>query len=180
MIYDLCNLYSDENFDTFHHINIIEASQLPKFNHLDSNTNILQIINSLPEEFQAMRIPLMPEKHSVDSKARINNHKKTWQNKIDFPLLPQDEALLQLLESYNNRLVIAFLRKYRSARLYGTSMQPLLFSFEEMNSPTPAGLKGYNIQLEGDTYGSPVYFTPEEIGSNPIIQGLAFPLAGSL
>lgn len=180
MIYNLCNLYSDANFDTFHHVSIIEATQLPRFDHYTSNNQILQIINSLTQNHKVLHIPLMPEKINVKSNTKTSSNNKLWDNKINFPVTPQDQELKRLLDTYNNKLVIALVKKYNQMHLYGTSAQPLVFIYDDLHANTPAGLKGFSLNMEGETYGSAIYFNAQEIADNPIIQGLAFPLAGTL
>lgn len=179
MIYDLCNLYSDINLDTFFRISVIESSQLPKFTHLDGKNSILAILNSIPDTFQAIKVPFLPEKFDISHETK-NDENIVFRTKISFPLLPQDAALKDLLETYNKRNVIAFLKRHNSYHLYGTSQHPLELTYGELHASNHAGAKGYNLDINGETPGSAVYFSQAEIGENPIIQGLAFQLAGTL
>lgn len=180
MIYDLCNIYSEINLDTFHQVSIIEATQLPSFNHLQNKMDILAILNSIPDSFQAIRVPLLPEKTSISCDTKISNGEKQYDSRIRFPLLPQDSALKELLETYNNKLVVALVKRNNQSHLYGTSDQPLLFVYDELHANNNQGLKGFDISLSGAGYGAPIYFSQEEIGQDPVIDGLAFELAGTL
>lgn len=180
MIYNLCNLVDETNLDTFYKILIVEVSQLPVFDHLSPKDEVLSIINSLPETFRAMVVPFLREKHSVASTSRDNNGNNIWRHSISFPLVPQDEAIQTLLESFNKKEVVAFLVRITHSHLYGTQLQPLLFSYDELHSPNKLGLKGFSISLQGDTYGPPMYFAGSEVEFPVIKRGLAFQLAGSL
>lgn len=180
MVYDLCNLYEQDNLDTFHEINIISTKNLPEFNDLDKNDDVLSLINSLPQEHNILRIPLMPEKYSVRSETRILKNNKKFETKINFPLTPQDRNLKQILDMYNNQTVVVFLKRHLQSQLYGTGMQPLLMTYEELHSSKSTGLKGFTLNIEGTTYGASRYFTAAEVEDSPIVQGLAFELAGSL
>lgn len=180
MIHNLCNLVSDSNLDTFYKILIAEASQLPAFDHLTPKADVLGIINSLPNTFQAMVLPFLPEKHTLAAAAKLVNDNTQWNNSISFPLVPQDEAIQALLETFNNKEVVAFLVRISHSHLYGTQAQPLLFSYSELHAPTKTGLKGYNVTMQGDGYGAPMYFAGSESSFPVIKRGLAFELAGSL
>ena len=71
MIQNLCNIVEDVNFDTFYKATIIEASQLPDFNHLTKDEEVLSIINSIPDTFQAMVIQFLPEKFNLSNNTVI-------------------------------------------------------------------------------------------------------------
>ncbi len=180
MITNLCNLVTDFNLDTFYKIRVIETSQLPDFNHLTNKIDVLAILNGIPETVQAMDIPLLPEKTSIKNDTKIRGGNKTYDAKISFPLVPMDDALKALLETYNNRLVIAFVFRKTHAHLYGTSAQPLLFSYDELHSPNTIGLKGFSITMDGESYGDAKYFTKTEQEIMPDIGYLAFTLSGTL
>jgi len=180
MIYNLCNLVDDSNLDNFYKILICEASQLPSFNDLTPKAEVLGIMNSLPEEFQAMVIPFIREKHSLSSSPNSNNGNINWRHSISFPLVPQDEAIQSLLETFHNKQVVAFLVRVTHSHLYGTQQQPLLFSYSELHAPNKTGLKGFSLSLQGETYGKAFYFAGNEAEFPVINRGLAFQLAGSL
>ena len=180
MIYNLCNLVDETNLDLFYKITIIEASQLPTFNHLSNKDDILNIINGIPSTFKAMIIPLLPEKLSLshsDASRELNNR---WSTRINFPVVPQDSAIQDLLNTYNNRDVVAFISRVTHSHLYGTQAQPLRFSFDELHSSTPSGLKGFTINLSGSGYGPAKYYAGKAADFEVVTKGLAFTLAGSL
>ncbi len=180
MITNLCNLFTDFNLDTFYKIRIIEAGQLPDFNHLTSKLDILAIINDLPDTVQAMDVPLLPEKFTVKNDTKLRSGSKVYETKISFPLLPMDSNLKTLLETYNNKLVIAFLYRQTYAHLYGTAAQPLLFMYDELHASNPIGIKGFSLQLDGEGYGDAKYYTNPEQQIMPDMGYLAFTLAGTL
>ena len=180
MIQNLCNIVEDVNFDTFYKATIIEASQLPHFNHLTKDNDILGIVNSIPQTFQAFVISFLPEKFSLGNDTTVRNTQKIYESKFSLPLVPQDANIQNLLETYNNKLVVTFITRHTHSSLYGTKAQPMLFTYDEMHSPSPAGLKGYNLNMRGQSYGAPKHFAGKE-SDFPIVQrGLAFQLAGSL
>ena len=180
MIHNLCNIVEEVNFDTFFKATIIEASQLPEFNHLTKDQEVLSIINSIPESFQAMVIKFMPEKFSLSNNTNIRNANRSYRTSFSLPLVPQDAAIQALLETYNNKMVVVFITRHTHSYLYGTQAQPLLFTYDEMHAPTVMGLKGYNLSMSGDGYGSPKYFAGKEADFPVVQRGLAFQLAGSL
>lgn len=180
MIQNLCNILEDVNFDTFYKATIIEASQLPEFNHLTKDIDILGIVNSIPQTFQAFVISFLPEKFSLSNDTTISNNQKIYDSRFSLPLVPQDANIQNLLETYNNKLVVAFITRHTHSSLYGTQAQPLLFTYDDMYSPTPGGLKGYNLKMSGRGYGAPKLFAGKETDFPIIERGLAFQLAGSL
>jgi hypothetical protein len=180
MIQNLCNIIEEVNFDTFYKATIIEASQLPDFNHLTRDDEVLSIINSIPDSFQAMVIQFLPEKFSISSGTVIEDGNKNYQNKFSLPLVPQDANIQNLLETYNNKLVVAFITRHSHSYLYGTKAQPMLFTYDELHSPTVLGLKGYNLNMAGEGYGPPKYFAGKESDFPVVQRGLAFQLAGSI
>lgn len=180
MIHSLCNLVDESNLDTFYKATIIEASQLPFFDHLTPKQEVLEIINSLPASFQAMVIPFLREKLNLSSGTVFNKENKGYQHRISFPLVPQDEAIQQLLEIYNNKLVVVFLSRISHSYLYGTQAQPMLFTYNELHATGKTAIKGYTLEQEGITYGPGFYFAGKESDFPVINRGLAFQLAGSL
>ena len=180
MIYNLCNLVDETNLDLFYKITIIEATQLPKFDHLTPKDEILNIINNIPPTFKAMVVPLLPEKISLSNADASRGANNSWSTRINFPMVPQDVALQELLDTYNNREVVAFLSRITHSHLYGTQAQPLRFSFNEMHSSTPSGLKGFQVSLSGTGYGAAKYFAGKDSDFEVTKKGLAFTLAGSL
>ena len=180
MIQNLCNLVEDINFDTYYKATIIEASQLPFFNHLTKDSDILGIVNSIPQTFQAFVISFIPEKFSLSNDTAISKNQKSYESRFSLPLVPHDVNIQNLLERYNNKLVVVFITRHTHSSLYGTQAQPLLFTYDEMHSPSPTGLKGFNLNMRGKGYGAPKHFAGKE-SDFPIVQrGLAFQLAGSL
>ncbi|MCC4228393.1 hypothetical protein [Zunongwangia profunda] len=180
MIQNLCNIYGDENFDTFYKAMIIEASQLPKFNHLTKEQEVLTMINNLPQEFQAMTIRFLPERFSLGNRTRIQRGSRLYETDFSLPLVPQDANIQNLLETYNNKEVVVLITRHTHSHLYGTSEQPLLFTYEELHNPAPSGLKGYTLSMANESYGAPLYFAGNEAEFPIINRGLAFQLAGSL
>lgn len=180
MITNLCNIVPDFNMDTFYKIRIILASELPSFNHLVTNDDILEILNNLPDTVPAMDIPLLPEKYNVKNDSKIRNGNKSFDTKITFTISPQDAAIKNLLETYNNRYVVAFIIRRTYSYLYGTPAQPLLFTYDELHANNPAGLKGFSIDLDGEGYGAAKYFEGNEDQILSNIPFLAFELSGPL
>lgn len=180
MIQNLCNIIEDSNFDTFFKATIIEASQLPDFNHLSKDSDVLAMINSIPVEFQAMIIKFLPEKFSLGNSTSLQKGNKMYKTQFSLPLVPQDANIQNLLETYNNKEVVAFITRHTHSHLYGTSAQPLLFTYDELHAPNPTGLKGYSLSMSGDSYGAPKYFAGAESEFPVLNRGLAFQLAGSL
>lgn len=180
MIQSLCNLVDDTNLETFYKVTIIEASKLPVFNNLTPKEQILGIINSLPNSFQAMVLPLLPEKLGLTSGSDNTGGNSSFNHSISFPLVPQDAAIKALLDTYNNKLVVVFLTRLTHSYLYGTQAQPLLFSYDELHAPGPQALKGYTLSQRGRTYGSSIYFEGNEASFPVVNRGLAFKLAGSI
>lgn len=159
---------------------IAEASALPRFDEVTPKEEVLSIINSLTVNSQAMVIPLLPEKYTLNSGAKLINGNSGFGHRISFPVVPPDAAIKSLLETFNNRMVIAFFTRITHSHLYGTSAQPLLFSFSELHAPDKKGLKGFTLDMQGDTYGSALYFAGREETFPVINRGLAFELAGTI
>lgn len=180
MVYDLCNIGTQKNQDTFHEISIIRSDGLPAFGNLEKNQDILSVLNALDEDHDVLHIPLLPEKYSVSKKTTLSNKNAGFNVNINFPITPQDRNLNALLNDYNNHLVIAVVRRRLETHLYGTPLQPLTFSYDETNPNKPEALKGYTIFLKGSVYGAGHNFTAEDIDENPLPRGLAFELAGRI
>lgn len=180
MIQNLCNVIDEFNLDTFYKVLIAEATQLPKFSHLDPDEDVLAIMNSLPVEFQAMIIPFLPEKFSLAEGKQLTNGNKIRATSLSFPVTPQDANIQNLLKTYDNKEVVAFVSRRSHAHLYGTSQQPLVFYFSELHATNPIGMKGFTISMQGEGYGDAKYFAGSEDNFPVIRRGLAFELAGSL
>lgn len=177
MIYQLCN-HNNEQIDTFFKVAVIKKEALSNFTHLDSDETIETIITSLPDSADVFIIDLLPENLRLTSNTKINASGKNYPVKAGFVVTPQDKNLQQLLETYNNQEVVLLLDQHTATYIYGTPLQPLLFKYSELHSSKASGLKGYSIDIDGDSYGAVKLL--ENIELNIFSRGLAFELAGSL
>ena len=172
---DLSKLGNEHIIDTFYKVSIFEASQLPKFNHLTPDETIKTILDTIPDNYQVLLTDLLPENISVRNPSKITASGSSNQSSISFVVTPQDKNLQALLETYQNKEVVVLVLKRNTTHLYGTSDQPLLFKYNELNNPKPSGLKGYTIILNGEGYGSTKIFENFTFGIYE--RGLAFQLA---
>lgn len=175
MIQELCNIGNEHLIDTFYKVAVFESSQLPKFNHLTSDATILNIFETVPDDYQVLLAELLPEDISVSNPPTISDSGSLTKPNIRFTLTPQDKNLQALLETYHNQEVVILVSKRNTTHIYGTSSQPLLFSYSELNSNKPSGLKGYTVTIYGDVYGSAKLF--EDVPFTIYSRGLAFELA---
>ena len=178
MIQNLCNIGHEHHIDTFYKVAVIEASQLPYFSHLSTAAKVEAIITDLPDSSKAFTAFLLYNNVRVSHRSKISAHGTIFSNDISFTMTPQDANLKALLDSFNNSEVIVLMSKRGSTHLYGFNVQPLLFKYDELNSPLPTDMKGYNISLSGDTYGSAKLYEAVEL--NIYERGLAFQLADQL
>lgn len=178
MIYNLCNTRNEDYVDTYHEVAIIESTQLFKFNHLTPEDQVLDIISNLPDTAQAFITDLLPENIRVSGQTKITSSGSLFPVNISFTQTPQDKSILELLQTYNNKLVVVLVKKRGSSYLYGTSEQPLTFTFDELNSNNHSTIKGYSIKINGSGYGHSKLF--ESIEFNIFNRGLAFQLAQGL
>lgn len=175
MIQDLCNIGHEHHIDTFYKVAVFEATQMPSFNHLTSDALVEDMITNLPDTSQVFLANLLFNNIKVSHGTKVNADGKLFATDVSFVLTPQDKNLQALLDQYNNQEVIILVSKRNTSHLYGTSDQPLLFTYNELNSPLPNVLKGYTVQMSGDGFGSSKLF--EEVDFNIYQRGLAFELA---
>lgn len=175
MIQELCNIGNENHIDTFYKIAIIEKSYLPNFSYLTPDATIEDYITNIPDAAQAFITDLLPKNIRVTNPTRISNNGRLYSPNISFLLTPLDKNLQTLLETYNNKEVIVLVSKRTTSHLYGTTAQPLLFSYAPSHSSDPSKVKGYKISCKGSVFGSDKHF--EEIEFNIYTRGLAFQLA---
>ena len=180
MIHNLCNQVDENNLDTFYKILVVESAALPAFDHLTPKEEVVGILNSLDETYNALLIPLLPEKLGVSSSPRVVNGAASWTHSLSLPVVPQTDVIQALMERYNNREVVGFVTRHNQSHLYGTQAQPLLFTYSDLHAHNHVGLKGFNVSLQGETYGAALYFAGTEADFPVITRGLAMPLASSL
>lgn len=178
MIQKLCNTGNEHYIDTFSQIAILEASQLPYFSNLSTDTKVENLITNLPDSAQVLITDLLPNNISVVHAPRFSAAGTLHNTAISLLITPQDKNLQQLLNTYQNKEVVVLVSKHNTSHLYGTQTQPLLFSYSEANAPSPEAIKGYAISINGDTYGESKMF--EDITFNIYSRGLAFELAQSI
>lgn len=175
MIHELCNKGNEHHIDTFYKIAVFEASQLPYFSHMTKDDAIEDIITNLPDSSQVLITDLLENNLNVGHTTRLSASGKLFSTNITFTITPQDKNLQQLLDTYNDKEVVVLVSKRTTSHLYGTSIQPLVFKYDELNSPVPSVIKGYNITISGSGYGNGKIF--EDIEFNIYSRGLAFELA---
>ncbi|EKF56220.1 hypothetical protein I215_01818 [Galbibacter marinus] len=178
MIYNLCNSRNEDHVDTYHEVAIIESTQLYSFNHLTPDDQIIDIISNLPDTSQAFITDLLPENIRVTGQTKIGDTGSLFPVSITFTQTPQNKSILELLQKYNNGLVVVLVKKRGSSFLYGTTDQPLIFTFDELNSNNHSTVKGYSIKINGSGYGNSKNF--EDIQFNIFNRGLAFQLSEGL
>jgi len=179
MVQDLRCIYKERDLRVFNEIFIVEATQLPLFSHLDKDEDVLSIMNSIPEDFQAMHMALKFD-HSLQNPTKLKDNETSNDVSISFPIGPQDKNLRNLLETYQNKLVVALLKKSSSHYFYGSTLHPLTFIYQELHGSNFEDQKGYSITIQGFSPAQPKLFTQVQINENPIISGLAFYLAQDL
>lgn len=177
MIYQLCN-QGYEQVSTFTSTAIIRKESLSYFNHLTSNDKIEEIITNIPDSANVIIMNLLPEDLNLDYKTKVDDSGKSYTARASMLLTPQDAALQQLLETYNNEEVVAMFNKNGATHIYGTPQTPLLFTYDEVHSNSGSGNKGYSLDINGRCLGKSKIF--ESITFNIYKRGLAFTLAGSL
>lgn len=177
MIYELCN-HNHEQIDTFYKVAIIQKNSLANFTHLTSISTIEDIITNLASSSHVLIFDLLPESLNITAPTRITATGETYKVNASMPITPQDANLQSLMEGYNNKEIVLILDKQNTTFIYGTSHQPLIFSYDEKHSNKAEGLKGYTIKLDGECYGSPKIL--ESVELNIFDRGLAFELAGTI
>jgi hypothetical protein len=177
MIYELCNIGHEQN-DTFYRLSIIKKSSLAAFNHLTADATVLQIITDLSASSDAINLDLLPENLSHNASTITNDNGKEYSVSSSFVLTPLDKNLQTLLELYNNEEVVYLLKTHSSTFVYGTTLSPLVFTYNELHSNQAQGLKGYTVNLRGRCLGTSKQFEFTEF--DIFDRGLAFELAGSL
>lgn len=175
MIQELCNIGNEHLIDTFYKVAVFEATQLTRFNYLTADAAVLNIFETIPDDYQVLLTELLPEDITVTNPPSITSSGSLTKPSIKFTLTPQDKNLQTLLETYHNKEVVVLVSKRNTTHIYGTSAQPLLFSYSELNSNKPSGLKGYTINITGNVYGTSKLF--ENIVFTIYNRGLAFELA---
>jgi len=178
MIQEICNIGNEHLIDTFYKVSIFEATQLTKFNHLTADAVIQDILENVANDAQVLLADLLPNSISVSNPVKVKASGTTNNTSISFVLTPQDKNLQTLLNTYQNKEVVILISKRNTTHLYGTTAQPLLFTFSELNNARPDGLKGYSVSISGEGYGDVKLF--EDIAFNIYNRGLAFQLAQQL
>ncbi|HEA19966.1 MAG TPA: hypothetical protein ENH87_03510 [Pricia antarctica] len=145
---------------------------------MSPSNKIEGIISALPDESKAFTAELLYNNVRVSHRSQISAQGRLWSNDIGFTLTPQDANLKNLLDDFNNEEVVVLLSKRGSTHLYGFNIQPLLFTYDELNSPLPTDIKGYSISISGNTYGSAQLY--ESVELDIYERGLAFELADQL
>lgn len=175
MIQEICNRGHEHHIDTFHKVAIFEATQLPFFSHLTADSVIEGIITNIPDSAQVLITELLENNLNLSHTSGFSAAGKLFTTNMGFTITPQDKNLQQLLDTYNNKEVVVLVSKRGTSHLYGTQLQPLLFKYDELNSPSPAAPKGYSITIAGSGYGTSKLY--ENIEFNIYSRGLAFVLA---
>lgn len=177
MIYQLCN-FNHEQIDTFYKVAIINKKALSEFTALSADDAITDIITNLPDTADAIITELLPEDLKLTAGNKISAEGTSFVVRSSFILTPQDRNLQNLLELYQNQEVVMVLDKRLATHIYGTPLQPLLFSYTELHSNKAQGAKGYTISIQGAANGASKIL--EGVALNIFNRGLAFQLAGSL
>lgn len=175
MIYELCNLGNEHHIDTFYRVALFKADSFPYFSHLTKDANVEDMITNLADSSDVIISELLPNNIGVSQNTRFSSSGKLYVTNIGFTLTPQDKNLQGLLDGYNAQEVVVLVSKRNTSHLYGTKAQPLTMTYSELNSPQASSIKGYGIQIAGESYGRPRLF--EHIDFNIYDRGLAFELA---
>ncbi len=178
MIHTLCNNGHEGHIDHFYKIAVFEATQLPYFTHFTNEEIIEEILTNLPDTAQVLIADLLPNNVNVAHSTGISASGKLYRTGIGFTITPQQKEIQKVLEEYNNEEVVVLISKHGSTHLYGTTAQPLLCTYDEVNSPQPGAVKGYAVRTSGSTYAKSIIF--DHINFNIYQRGLPFVLAETL
>lgn len=177
MIYQICN-QNHEQIETFSKISFIKKSSLSSFNYLSLDDNVKTIVSNLPDTASAIIFNLLPENISLSYNTKVTESGKEYAFSARFTVTPQDKNLQGLLESYNNEEGIVLVEKPDATHIYGSTLSPVLFTYNELHSNSGSGLKGYGVVISGTCLGSSRIL--EDVVINIFNRGLAFQLAGTI
>lgn len=180
MIHDLCNIFPETDLDTFHQANIIDKNSLSEIIGLEKREDVLAKLNALQITDNALQIPLIPKRYQVSNSTGLRSNKTIYNTRVSLDVQPMDRNLKELFENWNNKEVLIYLIRRTHAHLYGTTLQPLILTYQEVHSTESEELKGFNLTIQGNNYSAPFYFNANDINEHPMVRGLAFELSGEL
>jgi len=178
MINQICNTNTEHHIDTFYKIAIIKAKDISYFDEFYSDEEIDQLITNIPSTAEVIITDFLPKKNNIKTSTKIDSAGTVYNTSISFIITPQDKNLQRLLETYQNKEVVVLISKRNTSHLYGTKAIPFIFKYSPKNSNDAKVVKGYDIQIIGNSIASEKIF--EEIQFNIYDRGLAFQLAQQL
>jgi len=178
MIHQFCNTQHEGHVDSFCKILILKSSILSFFTHFKAADEVFDMVTNLPDGVDALIVDLLYNDINVQKGTRVSGNGKLFNNDITFTITPQSKEVITALDVFNNNEVVALLFKKTTSQLYGTTAQPLVFSYSEINGPAPGDIKGYQVNVTGDTYGECFVFNETNI--NVFLSCLAEPLPKTL
>ncbi|QQV91406.1 hypothetical protein Leef1_40 [Polaribacter phage Leef_1] len=178
MLHKIYNKQNDFNLDTFSKAVIYLAKDFSFFDRFTSNEDLNNILSNINTAATVLFLNLLPENVSVSSSSKIVTGSTLFNNSIGCKVTPQTEDIQSALSKFNNKEVFICLQKEDSQHLYGTTKEPLLFTFSELNSFKPGTVQGYSISISGSTIEKTRFVNINDF--NIVSRLLSSPLASGL
>lgn len=178
MLHTILNTQNDHNLDTFSKIIIYNAKDFVNFNRFTSINDLDNILSNINTNANVLFLDLLPENIRVNQTTAIQNNSKTFRTSISFTVTPQTEQIQEILSKFNNKEVFVCIKKVENQHIYGSTKEPLLFTFSELHNQQPGKIQGYTVSISGITIEKSRFITLSQI--NTIERLLASPLASQL
>lgn len=178
MIHQIHNKQNDFNLDVFTKAIIYLASDFVFFDRFTSTEDLQNIVTNINSAARVLFLDLLPENINVNNSPASENTSIVTTTSINFKITPQTEEVQTILSKFNNKDVFICLQKEDTQHLYGTTKEPLLFRFSELNNNKPGMIKGYNVSISGKTIEKTRFINTENF--NIVSRLLSSPLASDL
>lgn len=178
MLHTINNEQNDFNLDVFTEAVIYLAKDFSYFDRFTSTEDLSVILSNINTAATVLFLKLLPENVSVSSTSRVVSGSNLFSNSFSSKVTPQTEEVQNALSKFNNKEVFICLKKQESQHLYGTTKEPLLFSFSELNSNKHGAIQGYSVSVSGNTIEKTRFVSVADF--NIVSRLLSSPLASGL
>lgn len=178
MLYTILNTQNDHNLDTFSKAVIYKASDFSKFDRFTSDEDLTASLSNINSAASVLFLDLLPENLTVNHPTILKNTSTTYRTNISCIVTPQTKDVQQILAQFNNKEVFVLLQKENTQHLYGSTKEPLVFTFNELHNQRPGKLQGYTISITGTTIEQSRFIDINEF--NIVSRLLSSPLASAL
>ncbi len=149
--------------DVFGHLVLFDTDTIKPVEYEHQKAQLIENLTKPYDYQKVLCLRLLPEQATINSSCKTTDAGTYWSHSQKLQVQTQTEEVKEALSKFLGKKLVVLAVAYGKEHLYGTTSQPLLFQYKEINSNKPSGLQGYELEVAGNTYFEAIHFAAAPI-----------------